>query len=188
MASWWATTLSDPNAGTRWHALHHAEQAALVAYLTAGYPDRARSLEALRTAAEHADILEVGVPFSDPVADGPVIQQASFDVACRRHDAARHAGPDCGGGCCLPGRPVLLSQSAAALRDGALAEDAAEAGVDGLLVTDLPAGVDPAIESIIHDSALDLIPLLAPDDAGGKDRADRRRRVRLSVPRSVASG
>lgn len=162
MASWWATTLSDPTAGTRWHALHQPEQAALVAYLTAGYPDRRTSLEALRAAAEHADILEVGVPFSDPVADGPVIQRASFEALAAGMtlrgtlDLIAEADVAC--------PVVLFSYLNPLLRYGVerLVEDAAEAGVDGLLVTDLPAGVDPAIESLIHDSALDLIPLIAP--------------------------
>ena len=57
-----------------------ARRTALIPYLTAGHPDRARSLEAIRRAAEHADILEVGVPFSDPLADGPTIQRSSFEA------------------------------------------------------------------------------------------------------------
>ena len=57
-----------------------ARRTALIPYLTAGHPDRARSIEALRRAAEHADILEVGVPFSDPLADGPTIQRSSFEA------------------------------------------------------------------------------------------------------------
>ena len=50
---------------------------ALVTYLTAGHPDRRASLEALRVVDRYADVIEVGVPFSDPLADGPVIQQAT---------------------------------------------------------------------------------------------------------------
>src|ERR687892_1367820 len=53
---------------------------ALIAYLTAGYPTRESSLAALRAADEVADILEVGVPFSDPLADGPTIQRSTFQA------------------------------------------------------------------------------------------------------------
>src|SRR5918996_209614 len=53
---------------------------ALIAYLTAGYPTRESSLAALRAADEVADILEIGVPFSDPLADGPTIQRSTYDA------------------------------------------------------------------------------------------------------------
>ena len=53
---------------------------ALVPYLTAGYPDPRASGEALRIADELADVLEVGVPFSDPLADGPTIQRSTFQA------------------------------------------------------------------------------------------------------------
>ncbi len=56
---------------------------ALICYLTAGYPDRARSIEYMMACLEGgADMIEVGIPFSDPVADGPVIQ-ATSDAALR---------------------------------------------------------------------------------------------------------
>jgi tryptophan synthase alpha chain len=48
--------------------------------LTAGYPTRRASADALRSAAEVADIIEVGVPFSDPLADGPTIQRSTFEA------------------------------------------------------------------------------------------------------------
>ena len=55
-----------------------AGRSALVAYLTAGYPDPATSIALMReVAAAGADVLEVGVPFSDPLADGPIIQRSS---------------------------------------------------------------------------------------------------------------
>ena len=52
-------------------------RAAFVAYLTAGDPDAHRSLAAGRVLLEHVDLLEVGLPFSDPLGDGPTIQRAS---------------------------------------------------------------------------------------------------------------
>ncbi len=62
----------------RFTSLRAAGRRALVCYVTAGHPDRARSLDLIRGLADAgADVLEIGVPFSDPVADGPVIQSSS---------------------------------------------------------------------------------------------------------------
>jgi len=77
MVSASATTTSDPIAHT-FAALAEQRRKALVAYITAGHPDRARSLAVMRAIARAgADIIEVGVPFSDPLADGPTIQASS---------------------------------------------------------------------------------------------------------------
>src|SRR5256886_6890696 len=74
-ASTSATTLSDA-IGARWRSL--GRRRALVLYLTAGFPNRDVSLDALRrVAAAGADFIEVGVPFSDPLADGPTIQRTT---------------------------------------------------------------------------------------------------------------
>ena len=62
----------------RLNELRAADRRALVCYVTAGHPDRAASLRLLRgLPAAGADVIEVGVPFSDPLADGPVIQASS---------------------------------------------------------------------------------------------------------------
>ena len=63
-----------------WAALSADGRRALIPYLTAGYPTRDASAAALRAAAEIADIIEVGVPFSDPLADGPTIQRSTFEA------------------------------------------------------------------------------------------------------------
>src|SRR5688572_24066622 len=71
------TTLSDAIA-ERFRSLRTRGRRALVCYVTAGHPDYERSLVLLRGIVEAgADIVEVGVPFSDPLADGPVIQASS---------------------------------------------------------------------------------------------------------------
>jgi tryptophan synthase alpha chain len=62
-----------------WSTLRAEGRRALIPYLTAGYPTPNASVDALRVAAEVSDILEVGVPFSDPLADGPTIQRSTFD-------------------------------------------------------------------------------------------------------------
>jgi len=135
---------------------------ALVIYITAGHPDRARSLALLRGIADAgADVIELGVPFSDPLADGPVIQ-ASSQRALEQGmsfngvlDLARGAAVD------VP--LVLFSYLNPIVAAGpdALAR-AAHAGIHGLLVTDLPVGGDAEVEREIGESPLAFIRLVAP--------------------------
>src|ERR1019366_3449737 len=73
-----SATISSDVLTERFTALRAAGRRALVCYVTAGHPDRARTLDLMRGLADAgADVLEIGVPFSDPVADGPVIQASS---------------------------------------------------------------------------------------------------------------
>src|SRR3954467_13629147 len=77
MASPPATTSSN-SISRRFDALKKSSRRALVCYVTAGHPDGARSLEILHALQQGgADIIELGVPFSDPIADGPIIQASS---------------------------------------------------------------------------------------------------------------
>src|SRR5260221_195995 len=77
MASVSATISSDAIAA-RFAALHARRRKALIPYITAGHPDRDRTTALLQgLEGEGADVIEVGVPFSDPLADGPVIQRSS---------------------------------------------------------------------------------------------------------------
>lgn len=140
-------------------------RAALVPYVTAGYPERGSTVEALEAlAGAGADVIELGIPFSDPLADGPTIQHASFvsiekgttlervleDLATFR---GRHETP-----------VVLFTYLNPILRRGIadFLRDAQAAGANGLLLTDLPAGSDPELEQKIVDSPLDLVRLIAP--------------------------
>jgi tryptophan synthase alpha chain len=133
-----------------------------VVYLTAGHPDFDRSLELFQGVAEAgADIIEAGVPFSDPLADGPLIQASSqraleggmtFDRSLELIARAR-----------LP-RPVVLFtylNPLLAAGDDALTR-AASAGASGVLVTDLPLGADHALEERIANGPLAFIRLVAP--------------------------
>ena len=157
-----ATTSSERTLARGWAALAARRRAGLVAYLTAGYPSPAASLEAFRAADELADVIEVGVPFSDPLADGPTIQRSSF--------AALQQGMTLAGTLELIERAaftrpvVVFSYLNPILRYGLtrFLRDAASLGVAGLLLTDLPAGADPAVEQELAASPLDLIRLLAP--------------------------
>ena len=140
-------------------------RAALVIYVTAGHPSPAQTVEVLSALADAgADVLELGVPFSDPLADGPTIQRSSHEAILQGVDLAwvmevtaqfrsRRDTP-----------VVLFSYLNPILQYGmnAFLSDAVDAGADGVLVTDLPAGCDVEIEQSIRSSPLDLIRLIAP--------------------------
>jgi tryptophan synthase alpha chain len=142
--------------------LRGAKRTALVCYITAGHPDVARSAELLAGLAEAgADVVELGVPFSDPMADGPVIQRSS-QVAIEQGmtlegtlDLVARAKPT------IP--VVLFTYLNPLIAAGEqVLERASHAGVNGVLVTDLPVGADPERERWLGDSPLDFVRLVAP--------------------------
>jgi len=141
------------------------QQAALVPYVTAGYPERASTVPVLEALADAgADVIELGVPFSDPLADGPTIQHASF-VSIQKGTTVRGALDDLRAFRAKRDTPVVLfTYLNPMLRYGlpAFLADAQAAGAQGVLVTDLPTGSDPAVEKALVDSPLDLIRLVAP--------------------------
>ncbi|HVX88594.1 MAG TPA: tryptophan synthase subunit alpha [Gemmatimonadales bacterium] len=154
--------MSDRSLATAWRALRARGRTALIPYLTAGHPTPEASREALRRVAPLADIIEVGVPFSDPLADGPVIQRSTFRALqqgmtlARTLDLVAEARLD---------RPVVLFSYLNPVRRYGIDRfltDAAAAGVAALLLTDLPAGGDPALEAALQGSPLDLIRLVTP--------------------------
>ena len=146
----------------RFDALRAQGRRALVCYATAGHPDPDRSVALWQgLEAAGADVLEVGVPFSDPMADGPVIQASSqtalahgvtLDAALALVSRARL------------GIPVVLfsylNPLLAAGRD--VLQRAKAAGVHGVLVTDLPVGSDTAREAWLGEGPLDFVRLVAP--------------------------
>ncbi len=138
----------------------------LVAFLTVGYPDVESTLPLVRALVDGgADIIELGVPFSDPLADGPTIQRSSF-AALQQGVTLRT---------CLEVAAKLRSQGVEAplvlmgyynpiLAYGtdAFARDAASAGVDGLIVVDLPPEESELLREQCMAAGLRLIYLLAP--------------------------
>jgi tryptophan synthase alpha chain len=157
-----ATILSDSSLARSWAALRAEGRTALIPYLTAGYPTPDASLEALRAAAPLSDIIEVGVPFSDPLADGPTIQRSTFEALRQGMTLGRTLELIAAA---MVDRPVVVfSYLNPILRYGVerFLRDAASLGVAGLLVTDLPAGSDPDVESAVARSPLDLVRLVAP--------------------------
>jgi tryptophan synthase alpha chain len=142
-------------------------RAAFVAYLVAGYPTPDLAAAAAMAALEAgADILEIGVPFSDPMADGPVIAAASR--ASLASGGGLHAASDLARQLRSRGmQQPLLAMSylnpLLARGTGAALADLAAAGVDGLIVPDLPVGEDPTFERTAADSGLRIAFLVAPN-------------------------
>lgn len=149
----------------RFAALRAAGRTGLVTYVTAGDPDLERSgaiLRALDRAG--ADVIEVGVPFSDPLADGPVIQRAS--------ERALAAGATLGGAldliedvrAGLGAAVVVFTYANPVLRLGVdrFAARAAGAGVDGALVLDLPMEEAGGFRRVLVAAGIDPIFLLSP--------------------------
>lgn len=146
-------------------ALRRENRAGLVTFTTAGDPDLARSAEILLALDRAgADVLEVGVPFSDPLADGPVIQRAT--------ERAIAAGTSLRSALAMIAkvRPkisapiVIFSYANPLLRMGveAFASAAAEAGVNGVLALDLPIEEAASFRQTLAAAGLDTIFLLSP--------------------------
>lgn len=161
MASPPATTSSN-SISRRFDALKKSSRRALVCYVTAGHPDRERSLATLHALEEGgADIIELGVPFSDPIADGPIIQASSQKAL--ENGMSYDGVIDLVAAASLGSPVVLFSYLNPILAAGpdALAR-AAEAGAAGILVTDIPVGADPEREEWLGSSPLAFIRLVAP--------------------------
>jgi len=135
-----------------------------IPYITAGDPDLATTEQLLVTLEQHATLIELGVPFSDPMADGPVIQRASeralkndFGLQDILDTAARARKQ-------IETPIILFSYYNPLLQFGLkrLAGAAREAGIDGVLVTDLTPEEAGEFEAELRAHDLDMIFLIAP--------------------------
>ncbi len=159
-------------------ALRAQRRTALIPYITAGDPHADGTPELMHAlVAGGADVVELGVPFSDPMADGPVIQQASERALARgiglpqvlamvREFRVRDTRT-----------PVVLMGYANPIErydqrhgDGAFVRDAATAGVDGVLVVDYPPEECAAFAARLRDAGLEAIFLLAPTSTDARMR------------------
>jgi tryptophan synthase alpha chain len=156
----------NPRIQACFQALQKAKQQALIPYITAGFPLRATTVPLMHALVRAgANIIELGVPFSDPMADGPVIQAAGdralaqgvgmkdvlrFVSEFREQDQAT---------------PIVLMGYTNPVERYGLARfmtDAKSAGVDGLIVVDTPPEESGEIAQQCRDHAMDLIFFLAP--------------------------
>lgn len=150
---------------TTFARLRGNDRPGLVTYVTAGDPDLDRSADILRALDRAgADVLEVGVPFSDPLADGPVIQRATERALAagatlaKVLDMVQHVRPD------VAAPIVIFSYANPILRMGPerFAERARQAGVDGVLVLDLPIEEAGEFRDMMAAQGIATIFLLSP--------------------------
>ena len=161
MASASATTSPD-RLTARFEQLRGAGRRAFVPYVTAGHPDREASLALMQGLADAgADAIEVGVPFSDPMADGPVIQGSSQRALAGGMSLERTLELIAAARLEIP--VVLFSYLNPLLAAGkGILDDAAAAGCAGVLLTDLPLGADPELEAWFGAGPLAYVRLVAP--------------------------
>jgi tryptophan synthase alpha chain len=146
----------------------------LVAYVTAGDPTLERTAEILVSLADNgADVIEVGVPFSDPLADGPVIQRASERALAGGATLKRALGMIAAARANVASALVLFTYVNPILRMGedAFVEAAAKAGVDGVLVLDLPVEEAEPFRARLVAAGIDPIFLLSPTTTDARIRA-----------------
>jgi len=140
------------------------DRPALVAFLTAGFPSGGTFLESLQVVCQHADVVEIGVPFTDPMADGMTIQRASHQ-ALRNGVSLRWILERLGEKRFEPPAPLLLmSYLNPLLAYGyeALARRAVEVGVGGFIVPDLPLEESGPLAAALEAEGAGLVQMVTP--------------------------
>ncbi len=147
-------------------SVRERDRPGLIVFLTAGFPDMDATLELVPAlVAAGADAVELGVPFSDPLAEGPTIQQSSFlalqngvtIAGCLKAAATLRSR--------IPDAPLILMGYYNPVFSYGIARFASEcrdAGVDGLITVDLPGTESGALADECSSRDISLIPLLAP--------------------------
>jgi len=157
----------------RFAELRNAGKKAFVAYLTAGDPSLDRTVELVCALAEHGvDVVELGIPYSDPMADGPAIQAASeralaagasmrgvLDAVRRIRERSQ-----------VPLLAFSYLNPVVAYGVERFAADAVAAGLDGLLPLDLPPEEDAELLKTMDDAGLVTVRLVAPNTADARKR------------------
>jgi tryptophan synthase alpha chain len=142
--------------------------AALMPYYTLGYPDQDTSLSVIKSIAPFSDLLELGIPFSDPIADGPTIQRSTqlaldngTSVATCLQLLRRLRSDEVTTPVLLMGyfNPILTYGQEAFVRDSA------DAGADGFIIPDLPPEEAQQLERYAADYDLSLVYFIAPNSS-----------------------
>jgi len=142
---------------------NEAGRTGLVPFITAGYPDPADFMETLKAVAEVGDVVELGVPFSDPMADGMTIQRSSF-TAIENGVTLRWIFDQLAAGGPVDRPLVMMSYLNPLLSFGytKLAQRARETGVCAFIVPDLPLEESEEIRTALEAQGLGLIQLVTP--------------------------
>jgi tryptophan synthase alpha chain len=149
-------------------AFQNAQQqrsAALMPYYTLGYPDRATSLDIIEAIAPYSDLLELGVPFSDPLADGPTVQhstQVALENGTTLADCLSMVGELRQRGVAVPVMLMGYFNPFMAYGLEKLVQAAVAASVQGFIIPDLPPEEADEIEDLAKAAGLSLIHFLAP--------------------------
>jgi tryptophan synthase alpha chain len=139
------------------------KRAALMPYLMGGFPDAARAAAIGEAYAEAgADLVELGVPFSDPLADGPVIQAAGSAALAAGATVASVLAQAAELSPRVPVVAMVYANLVLAHGGEAFADRLAAAGVSGLIVPDLPLEEGPALLEACDARGVALVPLVAP--------------------------
>ncbi|MCB0882044.1 MAG: tryptophan synthase subunit alpha [Thermoleophilia bacterium] len=139
-----------------------AERPLLVPYMMGGFPTLGASRDVARALGAHADILEIGIAFSDPLADGPTVQaagQVALDAGVVPDDVIALAGD------VRDGPPVVLMTCLNLVMAGPperFMRAAADAGVAGLIVSDLPCDEGDDVRAAARQAGVAMISLVAP--------------------------
>jgi tryptophan synthase alpha chain len=148
-------------------------RAALMPYLMAGFPDLEGSKAIARAYVDSgADLIELGVPFSDPLADGPVIHAAAtaaLEAGATLESSLEVCGEIAGSAAVVP--MVYANMILAGGGPAEFADKLAEAGAAGAIVPDLPLEEAEPIRSALTDRKLALVPLVAPTTPVERRRA-----------------
>jgi tryptophan synthase alpha chain len=146
--------------------LRAGDRSALIAFVTAGDPSAAHTPAILDAIAEAgADVIELGMPFTDPMADGPAIQEANIRALAAGTKTADVLAIAKGFRARHPDTPlVLMGYANPMLSRGPswFAEELEKAGVDGVICVDIPAEEDAALGPALRERGVDLVRLATP--------------------------
>lgn len=151
---------------TAFWAANSRSKAALMPYYTLGYPDRRTSMDVVEAIAPFSDLIELGVPFSDPIADGPTIQR-STQIALQNGTTVAD--------CIMMVRELRTNRSVStpflfmgyynpilAYGEKRFIRDLVESGVDGIIIPDLPVEEADLLASEASQAGITLVYFLAP--------------------------
>lgn len=147
------------------------QRAAFMPYFTLGYPDRVAALEVITALAAESDLMELGAPFSDPIADGPTIQrstQAALAAGTTMAGCLEMVHQLRGQGVQTPALIMSYYNPILAYGVAAYTQAARQAGVDGLIVPDLPPEEAAELEGHAQAQGLAYIFFLAPTSHAGR--------------------
>ena len=146
-------------------AIRERGEKALVPFLTAGFPDEETFLRLLTSAAQAGcDVIEIGIPFSDPIADGPVIQESSQQALANGMSLSKALKLAARASATNSAALVIMSYFNPILQMGIarFAARARGAGVAGVIVPDVPFEESPEIRRALNENGVAFVDFIAP--------------------------